>query len=86
MSQLGQTVKTLREGLGFTQPQLAKRVGVTSQAVSQVELGKTAIAKSKFKVFAKPLKVKPDVLVDAWLSDVRLKVLKLNGVRVGKKK
>lgn len=84
MTHLGLEIKGARDARGLSQKALAEKVGVTTQAVSSVEKGKSAIHKTKFKVFAKALKIKPEVLVDAWLLDVKVKVLKASGVKVGK--
>jgi transcriptional regulator with XRE-family HTH domain len=41
MSDIGKRVRALRKALGFTQVQLAKRVGVSQSAVSDIERGDT---------------------------------------------
>jgi transcriptional regulator with XRE-family HTH domain len=41
MSDIGKRVRALRKALGFTQVQLAKRVGVSQAAVSDIERGDT---------------------------------------------
>jgi len=41
MNELGQRIRALRRGRGLTQAQLAAVAGITSQAVSDLEIGKT---------------------------------------------
>jgi transcriptional regulator with XRE-family HTH domain len=41
MNELGQRIRALRRGRGLTQAQLANAAGITSQAVSDLEIGKT---------------------------------------------
>ena len=57
-------IRELREKLGLTQDELAKKVGYTSRStINKIELGKNDISQSKIAAFAKALNTTPAYLM-----------------------
>ena len=84
MTTLAVTIKNSRAKLGITQSVLAGKLNMTAQAISNIELGKSGIGRKNFKQFGSALRLKPIVLVNAWLTDLRTQTLKDNGIRIAK--
>lgn len=64
LKEIGNRIKTLREALGLTQEELAKKVGYTSKSsVNKVEKGEVDISQSKIELFAQALNTTPAELM-----------------------
>lgn len=60
----GQRLRALREQAGFNQQQLGTRVGITHEALSNLELGKLAASGSTVRQLSQALGVAPERFVD----------------------
>lgn len=57
-------IKNLRESLGLSQDELAKKLGYTSRStINKIESGKIDISRSKIEAFAKALNTTPSYLM-----------------------
>lgn len=57
-------IKSLRESLGLSQDELAKKLGYTSRStINKIESGKIDISRSKIEAFAKALNTTPTYLM-----------------------
>ena len=61
MTTIGERIKAAREALGFSQDELARRVGIKQQSVAELESGKTRTTKHLLK-FARALGQSPEWL------------------------
>lgn len=61
---LGQNISKIRKERGFTQEQMAEKIGVTAQYVSIIENGRANISIQTFLSVCELLKVNPLVLID----------------------
>lgn len=76
MSTIGDNIQRLRKALGWTQEELAKKMGYKSKStINKIELGINDIPQSKIKKFADVLGTTPAELMD-WddLSNVNLQL------------
>jgi transcriptional regulator with XRE-family HTH domain len=64
MERIGRNVKRTRLGLGWTQQQLADRVGTSRIYVAQIEAAAKEISLDMLGRLAKALRVKPGALLD----------------------
>lgn len=62
--QFGKKLRELRKARGLTQEQLAEKVNVSYQAISNIERGLTGPSFTTLAVIARALKVKPRDLFD----------------------
>lgn len=60
---VGLRVKEKRKGKGFTQEELARRIGVTRQNISNIEHGKVSISSADIVRFSIELETTPDELL-----------------------
>lgn len=68
MSEVGNNIRKAREALGWTQEELAKRMGYKSKTtVNKVEKGVNDIPQSKIVKYARTLGVTPSVLM-GWVT------------------
>jgi transcriptional regulator with XRE-family HTH domain len=64
MDKLGKNIKKYREALGYTQEDLAARLGYKSRStINKIEMGINDISQSKIEEFAKVLNVTPSALM-----------------------
>lgn len=64
MTELYKNIKTLREQLGLSQEELAKRTGYTSRSsIAKIEKGLVDLSQTKIELFAKVLGVSPGDLM-----------------------
>lgn len=64
MSIIANRIRALRESLGMSQDELAKRVGYTSRSsVAKVEAGEVDLTQTKIMAFAKALNTTPTYLM-----------------------
>lgn len=83
MEDVGRNILTLRKKLGWTQEELARRVGYSSKTtINKIELGSRDLPQKKIKAFADALGVTPAYLMGwEWeqepedLADVTAQVL-----------
>ena len=69
MSTVGDNIRTMREQLGWTQEELAHRMGYKSRsAINKIELGINDIPQSKILKFAEVLGTSPAVLM-GWVTE-----------------
>ena len=69
MSKVGQNIADLRRQLGWTQEELARRMGYKSKStINKIELGINDIPQSKIVKFAEVLGTSPSRLM-GWLDD-----------------
>ena len=69
MNKLYENIKTYRKANGWSQDELAKRMGYTDRStIAKIESGLVDLAESKIMAFAKVLGVKPSVLM-GWSED-----------------
>lgn len=69
MTELYKNIKTLREQLGFSQDELAKRTGYTSRSsIAKIEKGLVDLSQSKIELFAEVLGVSPGDLM-GWENE-----------------
>lgn len=69
MNKLYENIKTLRKANGWSQEELAKRMGYTDRSmIAKIESGQVDLAESKIMAFAKVFGVKPPVLM-GWRED-----------------
>lgn len=61
-------IKELREKAGLSQRELAEKLGVSKQAVSDYENGKTAPSVKTIELIANIFHVKPDYIAE-WFDD-----------------
>lgn len=74
---LGQNILKLRKKTGLSQEELAEKVGVTRQTISNWELEETAPNPNQLKLLSKTLNVSVDDLIDNDLQNVVLSKLKI---------
>ena len=67
---LGEKLLDLRKKNGLSQEQLAEKVDVTRQTISNWELGETSPNPEQLKLLSKALKVSIDDLLDNDIKDV----------------
>ena len=58
-------LKIYREKSGFTQLELAEKVGLKQSTISSMESGRTAIGVDRAKVIAKALRIQPSAIIFA---------------------
>lgn len=64
MENVGKNILTLRKKLGWTQEDLARRVGYTSKStINKIEMGSRDLPQKKIKAFADALGVTPAYLM-----------------------
>lgn len=69
MSNIGKNIKKERERLGWTQEELARRMGYTSKTtINKVEMGINDIPQRKIMKYAEVLGVAPGVLM-GWVTE-----------------
>lgn len=69
MSNIGKNIKKERERLGWTQEELARRMGYTSKTtINKVEMGINDIPQRKIMKYAEVLGVAPGVLM-GWITE-----------------
>ena len=69
MAKIGENIRRLREKCGFSQEELATRMGYKSKStINKIELGINDVAQSKIEKFAEVLGTKPSVLM-GWVDD-----------------
>ena len=69
MSTIGENILQMRKALGWTQEELAKRMGYKSKStINKIELGINDIPQSKIKQFAEVLGTTPAHLL-GWTDD-----------------
>ena len=61
---LSKKIKTIRERLGFSQENLAKKIGINRVAISQIENGERKISAEEIVKLSKVLNIPSDVLLD----------------------
>ncbi len=61
---LSQKIKTIRERLGFSQEALAKELGISRVAISQIENGDRKISAEEIAKLSKTLNMPTDILLD----------------------
>lgn len=74
---LGQNILKLRKKTGLSQEELAEKVGVTRQTISNWELEETTPNPEQLKSLSKVLNVSVDDLIDNDLQNVVLSKLKI---------
>ena len=73
MSTVGDRILTMRKHLGWTQEELAKRMGYKSKStINKIEMGINDIPQSKIVIFAKVLGTTPAYLM-GWEDDTEEK-------------
>ena len=91
---LGKRIKELREKRGYTQQQLAEKVDVTRQTISNWELGETSPNPDQLKLLSKALNISIDELLNndikqvlvekvnntEKLAEIIIKILKVLGI------
>ena len=65
IANIGRYIKSVRKGLGFTQGDVAERLGISAQAVSKWERGENLPDVALFPELAKVLKINVGELLDA---------------------
>lgn len=69
MAKIGENIKRLREIRGFSQEELAARMGYKSRStINKIELGINDIPQNKIEKFAQVLGTSPSVLM-GWVSE-----------------
>lgn len=69
MSNIGDNIRRAREKLGWTQEDLAKRMGYKSKStINKIEMGINDIPQSKIVKYAEVLGVSPSVLM-GWVEE-----------------
>ncbi len=74
---LGQNILKLRKKTGLSQEELAEKVGVTRQTISNWELEETTPNPNQLKLLSKTLNVSVDDLIDNDLQNVVLSKVKI---------
>lgn len=72
LREMGQRIMVRRKGLQLTQEELAERMGVSTQMISNLELGKKAIRPENLARICEILKVSADFILTGM--DARTKV------------
>jgi len=66
---VGEKIKELRESLGLSQEELAKKLGYTSRSsINKIELGKNGLPSSRIKDFATALNTTPEYIM-GWSKE-----------------
>ena len=69
MAKIGENIRRLREKCGFSQEELAIRMGYKSKStINKIELGINDVAQSKVEKFAEVLGTTPSVLM-GWVDE-----------------
>ena len=69
MNKLYENIRTLRKANGWSQEDLAKRMGYTDRSmIAKIESGAVDLAESRILAFAKVFGVKPSVLM-GWTEE-----------------
>ena len=69
MAKIGENIRRLREKCGFSQEELATRMGYKSKStINKIELGINDIPQSKIEMFAQVLGTSPSVLM-GWVDE-----------------
>ena len=69
MAKIGENIRRLREKCGFSQEELATRMGYKSKStINKIELGINDVAQSKIERFAEVLGTTPSVLM-GWVDE-----------------
>ena len=69
MTKIGENIRRLREKCGFSQEELATRMGYKSKStINKIELGINDVTQSKVEKFAEVLGTKPSVLM-GWVDE-----------------
>lgn len=74
---LGQNILKLRKKIGLSQEELAEKVAVTRQTISNWELEETTPNSDQLKLLSKVLNVSVDDLIDNDLQNVVLSKVKI---------
>jgi len=77
-NEMGEFLKESRLERGFKQNELARRLGLDPQVISNVENGRALLPKKKFSEVAKLLRIDFYELLDIHLEDTRRKICRLN--------
>jgi transcriptional regulator with XRE-family HTH domain len=68
--ELGMKIRTKREQVGFSQQELARRVGMTQARISELECGeRTQMSLQHLRNMARALGVSADYLLGTWDED-----------------
>ena len=83
LKEMGERIYDRRKNLGFTQEELAEKLGVSTQMISNLELGKKAIRPENLVKLCTALDVSADFCLFGGdrnhpTDDLYLKLLKLN--------
>lgn len=83
LKEIGERVNTRRKALGYTQEQLAEKINVSVQMISNLELGKKAIRPENIVKLCDNLEISADYLltgnnIDNKLSRITDKISKLS--------
>lgn len=71
----GKRVKEIRTSSGFTQEQLAEKIGMSSKSLSQIELGNNFVSAEALDLICKALNVRPKMLFDFEYIEISKKSL-----------
>ncbi len=71
MLDLYKNIKSIREELGMSQDELAKRTGYTSRSsIAKIEKGEVDLPQSKIALFATALNTTPGILMGLTQADI----------------
>ena len=86
MLQLYKNIKKLREEYGWSQEDLARKIGYTSRtSIAKIEAGKIDLPQSKIKAFADALHTTPSYLM-GWTDEPQTEITADNLFRIETKK
>ena len=85
MQHTGSLIKIHREKLGLSQSEVATKCGyISAQFISNIERGKASLPIEKAGIISRLLKIKPNVILEAKVLDVKESLKK--GLKDGSKK
>lgn len=80
--EMAKLVKEQIKKAGLTQHQISMKMGYeTSQFISNISRGVASLPPGKFKQFSKFTNTPLKILMDAYLADERVRVMKSAGIR-----
>lgn len=65
----GKKVKEKRLAFGFTQEELAEKIGISAKSLSQIELGNNFVSAENLEAICKALQTKPASLFESALEN-----------------